>query len=197
MPRADGHLQHLGLDFARPDERFDGVLQRFNPLPARAANIHDGGGRRQFQLHRQIHFVADENPFFSGKLGKIIFIRRRQLFAGVEHVQNQFRLRERGAAAADALAFNLVARLAQAGGVNEHDRQAADVRGLLNRVARRAGNGRNDGAVMAKQLVEQTGFAGVRPADNRRADAAPQNLPLVRRAEQLVHEGDARFEPLR
>ena len=41
MPRVDHHLQHLGLDFARPDQFLDRVLQRFNPLPAQAANVHN------------------------------------------------------------------------------------------------------------------------------------------------------------
>ncbi len=109
--------------------------------------------RRQFQLHQQINFVADEDPLFAGELGQIIFIRFGQRLAGIEDVENEFGAGERFAAAADAFLLNLVARLAQAGGVNEHDRQPADVRRLLNRVARRAGNRRDDGAVAAKQLV--------------------------------------------
>ena len=114
---------------------------------------------RQFQLHRQIHFVADQNPFLAGELGQIILIRLRQRLAGVEDVQNEFGVGERFAAAADAFLLDLVARLAQAGGVNEHDRQPANVRRLLNRVARRAGNRRDDGAITAEQLVQQTRFA--------------------------------------
>ena len=63
----------------------------------------------QIQFRRQINFVADENPFLAGKLGEIIFVRAGQRFAGVEDVQNQFRLRQRFAAAADAFDFNFVA----------------------------------------------------------------------------------------
>ena len=117
MPRIDGHMQHLSLDLARPDERLDGVLQRFNPLPTWTTDINNGNAilRRQFQLQRQIRLVADNNSFFFGKFGKIIPIRRGQRFTDIEHVQDEFRLRERCAAAADTLALNLIARLAQPG----------------------------------------------------------------------------------
>jgi hypothetical protein len=43
MPRVDHHLQHLGLDFARPGQFLDGVFQRFHPLPAQTANVNNDG----------------------------------------------------------------------------------------------------------------------------------------------------------
>ena len=58
---------------------------------------------RPNQFCLQIGFVADENPFLAGEFGEILFIRRRQRLACVENVQNEFRLRQRLAAAADAL----------------------------------------------------------------------------------------------
>jgi len=47
-------------------------------------------------------------------------------------------------------------------------------------VARRAGDVRDDGAVVAEQLIQQTGFAPRwgRP-HNRRANAAPEDLAFV------------------
>jgi hypothetical protein len=67
MPRVDGHLQHFGLDFARPDERFDGVFQRLNPLPAHAGNIHDvcRGGASLSARRRRI----EDNPDATCGLG--------------------------------------------------------------------------------------------------------------------------------
>ena len=110
-------------------------------------------------------------------------------------MQDELGLLQALAAAADAFELDLVARLAQAGGVNEDDGQAANVGRLLNGVARRAGNRGDDGAVMAEELVEQARFAGVGPADDRGADAAAQDLSFVGRAQQFVHEGDAVVEP--
>ena len=48
---------------------------------------------------------------------------------------------------------------------------------------------------MAEELIEQAGLAGVGPADDGGADAAAEDLALVGRAQQFVHEGDAVFEP--
>ena len=47
---------------------------------------------------------------------------------------------------------------------------------------------------MTEHLVEQTGFPGVGPADDRRANPSTQNLPLARRAEQFVHEPHSALE---
>ncbi len=78
---------------------------------------------------------------------------------------------KRLAAAANSFDFNLVPRFAQTGGINEHNRQPADIGGFFNRVARRARNGRDDGAIMAEQLIQQAGFASVRAANNGCANA--------------------------
>ena len=72
MPRVDHHLQHLGLDFAGPDQFLDGVLQRFNPLPAQTANIHDERVtgvkplQRRRPRRRQIP-TSPANPFCCGR----------------------------------------------------------------------------------------------------------------------------------
>src|SRR5262252_4262561 len=105
----------------------------------------------------------------------MFFVLTGQRFAGVEDVQDQLRLRERFAAAADALALNLVARFAQAGGIDEHHGNATNIRRLLNCVASRAGDVRDDGTVAPEKLVEQAGFTSIRPPDDRGANAATQN----------------------
>ncbi len=72
--------------------------------------------------------------------------------------------------------------------VHEDDRQAAEVGGFLDGIARGAGDGRDDGAVVAEELVEQTGLARVGPAHDSGADAASQKSGLRRGAQQFVHE---------
>ena len=93
------------------------------------------------KFHWQISFVADEEAFFAGELSQIFFILGSQRFAGIEDVEDEFGAGEGFAAATDAFGFNFVLCFAQASGVNEHDRDAADVGGFLNRVTRGAGNG--------------------------------------------------------
>ena len=75
-------------------------------------------------------------------------------FAGVEHVQNEFRAPDAFVTAADAFGLNAVSGFAQASGVNEHHGQAADVRGFFNGIARGAGARHHDGAIVPEQLIE-------------------------------------------
>ena len=109
-------------------------------------------------------------------------------------MQDKFRAGERFATAADAFALDLVLGLAQTGGVNEHHGDAAHVGGFFAGVAGRAGDVRNDGAVVAVELIEEAGLAGVGAAHDGGADAASQNLTFIRRAEQFVHESEAAFQ---
>jgi hypothetical protein len=63
------------------------------------------------------------------------------------------------------------------------------VSSIVSRVV--PGDMRHDGAIVPEQLIQQTGLARVGPTDDRRPDAAPENLSFIRRAQQLVHELDA------
>ena len=47
---------------------------------------------------------------------------------------------------------------------------------------------RDNRPIMAEQLIQQTRFACVWPPDDRRANAAPEQLPFVRGSKQLIHE---------
>ena len=73
-------------------------------------------------------------------------------------------------------AFNLIMRFAQACGVNKHHRQPADVCRLLNRIARRAGDVRDDGAVAVSNWLSKLDFPALGRPHNRRANAAPEKL---------------------
>ena len=97
--------------------------------------------------------------------------------------------------AANAFLFDHIAGLPQTCGIDKHHWQTANVRRLFDRVACRAGNRRNDRAVVSEQLIEQTRLARVRPANDGRANAAPQNLSFVRRPEEFIHKRHAALQP--
>ena len=103
-------------------------------------------------------------------------------------MQNELGAGHAVVAAPDTLGLDGIGRLAQAGGVNEHHGDTADVGGFLNGIARGAGGGRDDGAVVPKQLIEQTGFAGVGPTNDRGADTTAQDATFVGGGEELVDE---------
>jgi len=130
----------------------------------------------------------------SGELGEILFIGGRERFAGVEHVQNKFGRASDSRLRRTPSSSNFIARLAQTA-VSMNTPAARECWPSPHRVARRAGNRRDNGAIVAEQLVEQAGFARIRTANNRRADAAPENLSFVGRAQQFIHERHAVLQP--
>ena len=85
--------------------------------------------------------------------------------------------------------FDGVAGFAEPGGVNERDRQALDVHALGQQVPRRPGNLGHDRARRADERVEQTRFAGVRPAGDHDQPALanhPAGAALEAERRQLV-----------
>ncbi len=89
------------------------------------------------------------------------------------------------------------ARLAQTGRVRQADPQPVDHDGFRQRVARRAGDVGDDGALTAQQRVEQAALSGVRPAaehhaqalvlDASRARIAGGEQPVANRPAARVH----------
>src|SRR6266568_5091575 len=71
---------------------------------------------------------------------------------------------------------------------------SSGVSNFLNSISGGSGNGGDDGTVAAKELVEQTGFAGVGPPDDGRTNTAAQDLSFVGGAQQLVHESNSSLE---
>ena len=69
-------------------------------------------------------------------------------------------------------ALGLVHAAADAGGVDEQPRHAAELDELVDRVARGAGDVVDDDALRARELVQQRGLADVRAADQRDAARA-------------------------
>lgn len=89
----------------------------------------------------------------------------------------------------DAHAFQPVVGAAQACGVDEAEEHAVDVQGLLNGVARGAGNVGNHGAFLAQKPVQQRGLAGIGCADDRHAHALLQGIAQREAAAQGVELG--------
>ena len=106
-----------------------------------------------------------------------------QRFGDIEDVEDEVGFFQGFPTATDALAFDVVGGRAQAGGVDEHDGDAANVGGFLDGVAGRAGGVGDDGAVVAEQLVEEAGLSDVGPAHDRGANPAAEDLAFARRAE--------------
>ena len=48
---------------------------------------------------------------------------------------------------------------------------------------------------MAEQLIEQTGFAGVRTPDNGSANATAKNLSFGRASKQFIHKRHVALQP--
>ena len=77
MARVDHHLQHFGIDFARPDQFLDRIFKASIPCPVRQETSIDNcerfeSFRQESSLLRQINFVADEDAFLAGELGSDI-----------------------------------------------------------------------------------------------------------------------------
>ena len=73
----------------------------------------------------------------------------------------------------------LIVTVAQAGGVDDVQRHAVDLDGLLHFVARGTSDGGNDGELGTRQGVEQRRLAGVRLASDDDFDAFAQECALT------------------
>ena len=112
----------------------------------------------------------------------------------IEHGNNELRFLRRGDGALHAERFHGVGCFAHARGVGQPQRHAAEKAPLRERVARRAGDVGDDGALKAEQRVEQRRFSGVRAAENGRAHALFKKLPAGKRGEQRFERADRRIE---
>ena len=126
--------------------------------------------------------------FFPSNSANKDLVGVRERFASVQDVQNQIGGCQCSTAAADAFDLDFVAGFAEAGGVNEDDGETANVGGFLDGVAGGAGDGGDDGAVVAEELIEEAGFADVGAADNRGANSASQHAAFAGGAQEIIHE---------
>ena len=115
--------------------------------------------------------------------------------AAVDHQQGQVGAGQRGAAALHAQVFGQVARVAaDARRVDQHQGDAAQVERLLQRVARGAGDGGDDGPLGAQQGVEQAALAHVGLADDGRADALAVDDALLGAVDQSLKRSLGRLQ---
>ena len=89
----------------------------------------------------------------------------------VEDDERDGRALERALRARDALGLEAVRVGSNAGRIDESNRYAVDDDALLDRIARRARDLGDDGALRAQQRVEQRRFSGIRRPDD--CDAKP------------------------
>ncbi len=112
----------------------------------------------------------------------------------VEHDQRKRRDGLRLAGARDAFDLDRIGRVAQTGGVDQRHRNAVEIDALGQRVAGGAGNLGHDRPRGAEQGVEQTGFSGVRPADNHDHPAFADDAAGARLTEQSSEARGNRVE---
>ena len=74
--------------------------------------------------------------------------------------------------------FDVVGGITQAGGVEDVDRDAGNVKGFAHDVAGGTCLGSDDGTLFANEGVEQAGFAGVRFAGNDEVDTVVHQAAL-------------------
>src|SRR5882757_3497003 len=103
------------------------------------------------KLGGESNFVQHHNPLFPIQISEIIPVLLYKRLGGIYYMQNQFRLLQTLAAAANPFLLDFVPRYSQASRVNEYDWQPANVRRLLDSIPGRARDGRDDCAVAAKQ----------------------------------------------
>ena len=90
---------------------------------------------------------------------------------GVHHHQRQVGIGHRLVAALDAQRFHQLRAFADAGGIEELHRNAADGGRFGDQVAGGAGDVGDDGAVLLQQAVEEAALADVRTADDGEREA--------------------------
>ena len=142
---------------------------------------------------RQIDLVDDDQPARARgvDIGAILIAQRPQ---SIDHHEHEIRRLRRGARALHAFTLDDLLRLADARGIDERDRDAADVAALCQQVARRAGDLRDDRAVGADECVEEARLSNVGAADDRDLTAFTNHAALTRAGEQRadlrVHDGE-------
>ncbi len=122
-------------------------------------------------------------------------VLRRNLAAAVHHGDDKHSLLHRASAPLHAEALYRVVRSAYARSVRQPQRQRAEAQLFLYRVARRAGHGGDNGAVIAQKRVQKRAFARVRSADYRRGDAGGHEPTALERAQQSAQIAQRRLQP--
>ncbi len=133
----------------------------------------------------QIDLVDDDQAARARGIdvGAILIAQRAR---SIDHDEHEIRRLRRGARALNAFALDDLLGLADARGVDQRDRDSADVAALREQVARRAGNLGDDGAIGADECVEEARLSNVGAADDRDLTAFANHAALARAGEQCA-----------
>src|SRR5580704_14366955 len=114
----------------------------------------------------KIRFVEEDNPLpVARTIQKLFGVGAERLRPVDDDQRNAGRL-ERALGALDARRFKSIGMRPNSGRVDESNRYAFDDKGLLNRVARRAGNLGDDCAFAVEESVEERRLPGIWGTDD-------------------------------
>src|SRR6185295_16911974 len=137
---------------------------------------------RPLEARREVELVVDQDPFgLRCNRGQ-----RRRRPASLLYHQDEIGLRELAPRALDAEPLELVCRLAQSGGIDQRERHALDLDRLAQRIARRAGDWRDDRALLAGEAVEQARFSDVGAPREHDVNAAAQKASFAALGKDFV-----------
>ncbi len=161
-----------------------------SPSPVLAETAIAPGGR--LELRREVDLVVDERCAAPPRpsAGACAACRAPRPRAATRSACASSRC-----GALDAEPLHLVGRIAQAGGVDQRERHAFDLDRFAQRVARRAGDRRDDRALFAGEPVEQARLPDVRPAREHDVDAASQQASLPAPPENVLQRRADRMQP--
>lgn len=150
----------------------DGLAQGVETLTVLGRNLKGGGHERHIGL---VNFIL--YAYQSLSLAALFYICDVGI-AGllIEQPKHDARFLNGSIRATDAYLFHLVGRVTDTGSINETEQHAVDLHRFLDGVAGRAMYIRDNGAVIANELVEQGALAYIRLTDNGNGDTLFDDL---------------------
>jgi hypothetical protein len=106
--------------------------------------------------------------------------------AGIDDFDDEVGAVEFAFGALDADALDVVGGLAQAGGIDEAERDAMHLDDFLDGVACGASGGTDDGTLEAEEGIEQAAFADVRRTGDDGAGTVAQDAALLRGGDEFL-----------
>jgi hypothetical protein len=134
----------------------------------------------------EVGLIQKEHPLAIARLLEHAARLAGKRLRAVDYDQRDPRRAQDALGSRDALGFEAIGMGPNAGRVDQTDRHAVDGDALLDRVAGRTRNLRDDGALLAEQRVEQRGFARIRRSDDRDLEAFAHEAPELTVAAQLL-----------
>lgn len=112
-------------------------------------------------MEAEIGFVEDEDAAVGDGIRQVQALSCAGRLAGIDDFDDEVGAVEFALGALDADALDVVMGLAQAGGIDQAERDAVNLDDFLNGVAGGAGGGADDGTLKAEEGIEQAAFANV------------------------------------